>query len=158
MNLAEKFELRNNREVTLNVRPIEIGLYHDYVFEGPCRFGKGDELTKEHDMMVIEMKSKSDYQKLLDNFGDIPGVNIMDQIVIRRDETFPLNDAMLEEMAVDHDKVDLYIYNFTVFGADLAIEFARRYNVASMILPTPNNDSPITICMSSSISSMWSIP
>ena len=141
MNLAEKFELRNNREVTLNVRPIEIGLYHDYVFEGPCRFGKGDELTKEHDMMVIEMKSKSDYQKLLDNFGDIPGVNIMDQIVIRRDETFPLNDAMLEEMAVDHDKVDLYIYNFTVFGADLAIEFARRYNVASMILPTPNNDA-----------------
>lgn len=141
MKLADKFELRNNREVTLNVRPIEIGLYHDYVFEGPCRFGRGEELTCEHDMMVIEMKSKADENMLHEQFGDIPGINIMDQIVIRRDETFPLTNAMLEEMAADHDEVDLYIFNFTVFGADLAIAFAQKYGKPSMILPTPNNDA-----------------
>ena len=127
MKLADEFELRNNREVTLNVRPIEIGLYHDYVFEGPCRFGRGDELTREHDMMVIEMKSKNDEKMLHDLFDGIPGVNVMDQIVIKRDETFPLNDAMLEEMATDRDDVDLYVFNFTVFGADLAIAFSQKY-------------------------------
>ena len=37
----------------------------------------------------------------------IPGVNIMDTIVVRRDETFPLNNEMLEAMAKDHDQVDL---------------------------------------------------
>lgn len=141
MKLAEQFHLRNNRDVTLNVRPIEIGLYHDYVFEGPCRFGRGDELTREHDMMVIEMKAKNDEKMLHEQFGNIPGVNIMDQIIIRRDETFPLNDAMLEEMAVDRDNVDLYLFNFTVFGADLAIAFAQKYGKPSMILPTPNNDA-----------------
>ncbi|MBX9034942.1 hypothetical protein [Gordonibacter massiliensis (ex Traore et al. 2017)] len=141
MKLADEFELRNNREVTLNVRPIEIGLYHDYVFEGPCRFGRGDELTREHDMMVIEMKSKNDEKMLHDLFDGIPGVNVMDQIVIKRDETFPLNDAMLEKMATDRDDVDLYVFNFTVFGADLAIAFSQKYGKPSMILPTPNNDA-----------------
>ena len=141
MRLPNEFQLRQNRDVVLNVRPIEIGLYHDYVFEGPCRFGRGDELTREHDMMVIEMKSKADEQMLRDEFGSIPGVNIMDTIVVRRDETFPLNNEMLEAMAKDHDQVDLYIFNFTVFGADLAIAFAQKYGKPSMILPTPNNDA-----------------
>ena len=35
MRLPNEFQLRQNRDVVLNVRPIEIGLYHDYVFEGP---------------------------------------------------------------------------------------------------------------------------
>lgn len=103
MRLPNEFQLRQNRDVVLNVRPIEIGLYHDYVFEGPCRFGRGEELTREHDMMVIEMKSKADEEMLRSEFGGIPGVNIMDTIVVRRDETFPLNNEMLEAMAKDHD-------------------------------------------------------
>ena len=141
MRLPNEFQLRQNRDVVLNVRPIEIGLYHDYVFESPCRFGRGEELTREHDMMVIEMKSKADEEMLRSEFGGIPGVNIMDTIVVRRDETFPLNNEMLEAMAKDHDQVDLYIFNFTVFGADLAIAFAQKYGKPSMILPTPNNDA-----------------
>lgn len=141
MRLSETFELRTARDVTLNVRPIEIGLYHDYVFEGPCRFGRGEELTREHDMRVIDAKSAADEAMLRERFGSIEGINIMDQIVIRRDETFPVTDALLAEMAVDCDEVDLYIFNFTVFGADLALAFAQRYGKPSMMLPTPNNDA-----------------
>lgn len=44
--------IKKGIEIALNVRPIYIGLVHQYVFEGPCRFGKGEELTPEYDMMA----------------------------------------------------------------------------------------------------------
>ena len=141
MRLTEEMELRTGRDITFNVRPLEIGLYHDYVFEGPCRFGRGEELTRDHDMKVIDGKSAADEAMMRERFGFIPGIRIMDQIVIRRDETFPISDALLQEMARDIEDVDLFVFNFTVFGADLALAFAQRYGKPSMMLPTPNNDA-----------------
>ena len=35
-------------DVKLNVRPVFIGLVHQYYYEGPCRFGKGEELEKDY--------------------------------------------------------------------------------------------------------------
>lgn len=32
--------IAKNIDVKLNVRPIYIGLVHEYAYEGPCRFGK----------------------------------------------------------------------------------------------------------------------
>ena len=31
--------IAKNIDVKLNVRPIYIGLVHEYAYEGPCRFG-----------------------------------------------------------------------------------------------------------------------
>ena len=44
--------IAKNIDVKLNVRPIYIGLVHEYAYEGPCRFGEGDALEKEYDQMV----------------------------------------------------------------------------------------------------------
>ena len=44
--------IAKNIDVKLNVRPIYIGLVHEYAYEGPCRFGEGDALEKEFDQMV----------------------------------------------------------------------------------------------------------
>ncbi len=40
-------------DVKLNVRPVFIGLVHQYYYEGPCRFGKGEELEKDYDVFMI---------------------------------------------------------------------------------------------------------
>ena len=39
-------------DVKLNVRPVFIGLVHQYYYEGPCRFGKGEELEKDYDVFM----------------------------------------------------------------------------------------------------------
>ena len=44
--------IRPIKDIKLNVRPIYIDFCHRYVYEGPCRFGKGDELTYEFDQAM----------------------------------------------------------------------------------------------------------
>ena len=41
--------------IKLNVQPVTISIYHEYVFEGPCRFGEGEQLTKDYDLLRIAM-------------------------------------------------------------------------------------------------------
>ena len=44
--------IKKLEEIRLNVQPVSIEFVHEYVFEGPCRFGKGDALTKPFDEMI----------------------------------------------------------------------------------------------------------
>ena len=53
-------------DVRLNVKPIFLTLYHEYVFEGPCRFGDGMQLEKEFDLMMAAEKFKGWYKQLQD--------------------------------------------------------------------------------------------
>ena len=49
--------IKKTIDTVLNVRPIFVGIQHLYFYEGPCRFGEGDELMPEYDaMMNQEMK------------------------------------------------------------------------------------------------------
>ena len=48
--------IKKLEEIRLNVQPVSIEFVHEYVFEGPCRFGKGDALTKPFDEMINEEK------------------------------------------------------------------------------------------------------
>ena len=41
--------------IKLNVQPVTISIYHEYVFEGPCRFGEGEQLTKDYDLMRLSL-------------------------------------------------------------------------------------------------------
>ena len=55
------------KDVKLNICPILVTLHHDYIFEGPCRMGKGFELTKEFDDMAnaqLIKEIQSSYQQL----------------------------------------------------------------------------------------------
>ena len=47
------------KDVKLNVRPIYIDMSHLYVYEGPCRFGKGEELTYEFDRAIEQRRTTS---------------------------------------------------------------------------------------------------
>ena len=50
--------IKKHEEIRLNVKPIFLTLYHEYVFEGPCRFGEGIQLEKEFDLHMAAEKFK----------------------------------------------------------------------------------------------------
>ena len=82
-----EFNIRKGKDIKINVRPVTITVYHEYVFEGPCRFGKGDELTKDYDLMSISMVHKNFVETVEKNLGGYDFVNIVEPACILRDET-----------------------------------------------------------------------
>ena len=119
--------IRNPQDVKLNVRPLTIGLIHEYVFEGPCRFGKGDELLAEFDEARTAQIADAHEKDIKADFGKFDFVNVLDPIVSKRDETFPLSAPIIDELAADIDDVDLFVIAFYPFGIDLVKAFAQKY-------------------------------
>lgn len=117
--------IRRSIDVKLNVKPVFVAFYHDYVYEGPCRFGKGEELTKKADM---EANQKAYHQFLadLDNYI-AKQANLLEPVYVDRNEEFQITEDMLEKMAEDMDKADLYLFGQKGRGYDVVVEFAQRY-------------------------------
>lgn len=116
----------NAQDVKLNIKPLTIGLVHEYVFEGPCRFGRGEELTAEFDEARTAQIAGDWNEQLVNNLGKFGFVNVMDPYVSKRDETFPLTDEILDEACADAEEVDLYAVTYYPFGIDLALQVAKR--------------------------------
>lgn len=114
-------------DVRLNVKPMFLTLYHEYVFEGPCRFGNGIQLEKDFDLMMAAEKFKGwcrDLQAAMPE--DV--VNLLDPVEVQRDEQFLTTDEMLETLGEGHEEVDLYYIGYASRPYDLALEFAQRFN------------------------------
>lgn len=113
--------------VRLNVKPMFLTLYHEYKFEGPCRFGDGMQLEKDFDLMMAAEKFKSWYRELQDAMpADV--VNLLDPVEVQRDENFLTTDEMLEKLGEGREEVDLYYIGYASRPYDLALEFAQRFN------------------------------
>lgn len=111
--------------VRLNVKPMFLTLYHEYVFEGPCRFGEGMQLEKEFDLNMAAQKFKGWYKQLQDAMPDTV-VNLLEPVEVQRDENFLTTDAMLDKLAEGSEEVDLYYIGYASRPYDLALEFAMR--------------------------------
>jgi hypothetical protein len=127
--------IRRTLDVKLNVKPVFVALYHDYVFEGPCRFGSGAELTRDSDQKLN--------QKIYANFlADIATyvadeVNLLEPVFIERNEEFSVTDEMLARAAGQVEEVDIYLFGQAGRGFDLIIEFAQRYKKPVMFAENP---------------------
>ena len=118
--------IKKGKDIKLNVQPIMFAVYHEYVFEGPCRFGEGEQLTKEFDMMRIATIADAFNEEVASNLNGVPFVNVLDPLVIKRDETFPITDDILAECAAHDDEADIYLVKFHPFGIDLALAMAQK--------------------------------
>ena len=119
------FKIKKTIDVKLNVRPVSVSLYHNYVFEGPCRFVGGDKLSKDYDLRANDEKHERFVRDLTSALSP-DDVNIMEPIHIQRNETFVLSDAHFEEIAKDIDAVDFYFFTASGGGAEI-MEFVQRY-------------------------------
>ena len=93
--------IRPIKDIKLNVRPIYIDFCHLYVYEGPCRFGQGDELRYEFDQA---MNAENFKRYIADIKANVPAfVNVMEPIEVQRTDDWRIPDEMLETMAQDYD-------------------------------------------------------
>ena len=117
--------IKKTIDTVLNVRPIFVGIQHLYFYEGPCRFGEGDELMPEYDAMMNQEMNAAYVNEVVQH--ETEGVHIMDPIYVERDDWFRSPEAMYEKMAEDIDKVDFYVFHFGIGRGDIYLEFAERY-------------------------------
>ena len=117
--------IKKTIDTVLNVRPIFVGIQHLYFYEGPCRFGEGDELMPEYDAMMNQEMNAAYVNEVVQH--ETEGVHIMDPIYVERDDWFRSPEAMYEKMAEDIDKVDFYLFHFGIGRGDIYLEFAERY-------------------------------
>ena len=135
------FGIETGKDVKLNVRPVTVCVYHEYVFEGPCRFGEGDRLTKEFDLPYAAERHRAFVKSVNEHLGQLDYVNVMEPTIIMRDETFPIKEEMIEEMARDVAEVDIYLMNVFPFGVDFLLEFEKRYDKPMALLHFGSNDA-----------------
>ena len=117
--------IKKHEEIRLNVKPIFLTLYHEYVFEGPCRFGEGIQLEKEFDLHMAAEKFKGWYAQLQAAMPENV-VNLLEPVKVERDENFLTKDEMIDKLAEGSEEVDLYFIGYASRPYDLALEFAQR--------------------------------
>ena len=102
--------IKKLEEIRLNVQPVSIEFVHEYVFEGPCRFGKGDALTKPFDEMINEEKFQDWYTQLKAHMHE-DVVNLLPPIRIHGTEDWYIKDEEVRKIITDATpgvEVDLY--------------------------------------------------
>lgn len=123
-------------DIQLNVKPVFICLYHDYVYEGPCRFGSGEELEKKYDLMY----NQEAYQLFLKNIKThLEGkVNLLEPVFVARNEEFQIKEDLLKKITEDMDKTDVYLFGQGGRVYDIVVEFAQRFKKPIMFSEPPN--------------------
>ena len=120
------------KDVKLNVRPIYIDMSHLYVYEGPCRFGKGEELTYEFDRAMNEENNKRFLQDIRDHAPE--WMNVLEPVYVYRNDDWRIPEEMIQTMAKGYDETDFYIFADGARCGDVILEFIRRYPKACACL------------------------
>lgn len=117
-------EIVRGIDIKLNVKPVFIDFSHDYVYEGPCRFGQGDALTPEYDRFVNGEIFKSFISAARANMPDC--VHLMEPVRVKNytDEFIVCEEDM--QALLKPDETDVYLLTSSGRGCQVFIEFARR--------------------------------
>lgn len=117
--------MKKGSEIKLNVRPLFIEFNHDYVYEGPCRFGKGDTLEPAYDRMVSGEIYKN-FVRLLE--AKIPPeVNLMEPVRLQSyTDEFKVSEEDVQKALAGNDQVDLYLVSTSGRANRVTTEIARR--------------------------------
>ena len=128
-------------DVKVNILPIFGSLIHEVAYEGPCRFGDKDELTKEFDTKATAIGFKAFGERLEKTFGDDPDVNTLEPMCIACSDEFYFDEAHFKKIDAVLGDVDA----FFLYGNPmprLVREIAGRYQKPIMIL---TNSGAITL-------------
>lgn len=117
-------EIMKGIDLKLNVKPVFIDFSHDYVYEGPCRFGQGDALTPQYDRLVNG--------EIFKGFVDCANKNVPDCVRLMEpvrakgytDEFIVQEPDM--ELLLKPDETDVYLMTSSGRGCQVFLEFARR--------------------------------
>ncbi|MGD9157792.1 MAG: hypothetical protein PVG39_05265 [Desulfobacteraceae bacterium] len=126
------FNIKKSIDVRLNVRPVMVDLIHEYVFEGPCRFRKGEELKREFDVKNYEAMYNDFVESVKKSLPE-KYFNILEPKHISWDESFIIDEGHINDLAEEFENVDVYLVQAPGVG-DLLIDFALKYKKTMIIL------------------------
>ena len=126
--------MKKGPEMKLTIQPLYLTLHHDYVFEGPCRYGTAEQLTAEFDLMLNAEAVKASIQEVCQTLA--PLADLCEPIHIDHNEEFLVNDEILEEMSVNDRRVDVYLVAGMTRMTDLMIPFAQKVRKPLVMLPS----------------------
>ena len=124
------------KDIKLNIKPILVTLRHDYVFEGPCRMGKGFELTREFDDMANQELLRGAKEEIAQNLSS-PHFHVLEPYWADRNEEFLVTPEILGEMLADKNQVDVYLVGPMGRLSDLMIDFAQKARKPMVLIPGP---------------------
>ncbi len=111
-------------EMKLNVKPVFIDFTHEYVYEGPCRFGQGDTLKPEYDRFLNGEIFKGFVQAAQANVPEC--VHLMPAVRVKNyTDAFNVSESDMQEILAPDD-TDVYLLTSSGRGTQVFIEFARR--------------------------------
>lgn len=120
-------------DVKLNAKPLYMGLYHEYVFEGPCRMGTGHMLTTEYDMEGISKKIHAAEDNIEKRLAG--KVNLLSAYTWNYSEEFRFDDARFAEMTADASDVDVYLIPAMSRFGFIVTELARQTKKPIVLIP-----------------------
>ena len=111
-------------DMKLNVKPVFVDFSHDYVYEGPCRFGQGDALSPEFDRFVNGEIYKGFINAARENMPE--GVHLMEPVRVKNyTDEFIVSEPDMEAL-LKPDDTDVYLLTSSGRGCQVFVEFARR--------------------------------
>lgn len=119
-------ELKKAKDIKLVVQPIIGIMVHEYVFEGPCRFGEGDALTLEFDRMVGADGYKAFRENLAKYIAPVPEFEMLEPISHEITESFEVTESMMAELTKNDVKVDAYLFTSIGRTYPMVLELASR--------------------------------
>jgi hypothetical protein len=122
--------LKKGIDVKLNVKPVYFHLIHEQAYEGPCRSGSGEQLTKEFDEKIGIEKFQNFKKVLSKNFTN--EVNILEPEYMVWTDEFILREKEIGELAGDVNDTDLFLFDgvFHQFPAnEISIRFKKPVGI-----------------------------
>jgi len=121
-------------DIVLKVRPVFFGIEHLYFYEGPCRMVGGERLQPGYDKIGNEMFHKN-FLEQIDRFKP-EGVEILDTVRGIRTDDWENKESMWDEIKAAISDADVAFIFSNIGVDDLALEFAKRYDIPMIICPT----------------------
>ena len=115
--------MNNLKDIKLRIKPIVFTFFHQYVYEGPCRSGNPDMLTKEYDLAKCERNYQAQWATIQKELGDIEYFELLEPMHVCTDDNFLSLDSMVREMAADD--CDVYVIGETSRNCELAMMLAQ---------------------------------
>ncbi|MGN1001685.1 MAG: hypothetical protein ACI4PC_02860 [Oscillospiraceae bacterium] len=100
------------KDIKLVIQPVHCVMVHEYVFEGPCRFGSGDELTLDFDRMNGAEGFKL-FKGKMARYLTNPDFELLEPITCEITEAFEITDELMAAVTANDAKADCYLFHST---------------------------------------------
>ena len=118
--------IRKTGDVKLVIQPVIGIMVHEYVFEGPCRFGEGEALTLEFDRMVGADGYKAFRENLSRYILPVPEFEMLEPVSYEITESFEVTEAMMAELTKNDAKADVYLFTSIGRTYPMVLELVTR--------------------------------